>query len=256
MVVAALLAYGRRRSGGSSYTRNRAADRFARTNDNAFLFGVIFDQGIRYEKAWEAPYLLKGRLGHFSMKRLAETSVPEIRRALRGAVEGEALQRFTTRVARWLRASARKLVQDYRSDAGNIWRDCWTAGEVIERLEAFPGIGQKKAHMTARILHEGRARYELARWQAINVAVDVHVKRLFKRTGLVRKATVSEILAAASRVYPRYPGALDWPAWSIGREWCGPKGADCDGKWHPDGRHCPLRRVCPKKSRGRLAVGY
>jgi len=33
------------------------------TNPNAWLFGVIFDQGIPYEKAWAAPYILKRRFG-------------------------------------------------------------------------------------------------------------------------------------------------------------------------------------------------
>lgn len=256
VVVAALLAYGRQPSSGSSYTNNRPAEAFVRRNDNAFLLGVIFDQGIPYEKAWEAPYLLKRRLGHFSMRRLAGSPIPEIRRALRGATEGEALQRFTTKVAWWLRAAARKLIKDYRGDAGNIWQDCWTAGEVIERLDDFPGIGQKKAHMAARILHEERAPHEFVRWQDINVAVDIHVRRVFKRTGLVESAVTSEILAEAARLHPRYPGALDVPAWSIGQGWCGPKRADCGGRQRSDGQPCPLRRVCPKKFLGRLAYGY
>jgi len=255
-VVTALLAYGRRRGGGPAYTGNRAARRFVETDDNAFLFGVIFDQGIPYEKAWEAPYLLKQRLGHFNMRRLAGSSIAKIRQALRGPVKGQALQRFTTRMAKWVKVAARKLVTEYRGDAGNIWRECWIAGEVIERLSHFHGIGQKKAHMAAGILHEGRGPYELDRWRDINVAVDVHVKRVFKRTGLVRYATPRDILRVAAALHPRYPGALDEPAWTIGRDWCGPTRADCDGKQHPRRRRCPLYRVCPKKSRGRLAYGY
>ncbi len=251
-----ILYYGRRGSSGPVYTRNRPANRFVETNDNAFLFGVIFDQGIPAEKAWEAPYLLKQRLRHSSMKKLARSSIPKIRRALRGPTEGRGLQRFTTKVAQWLRTAARKLVNEYRGDAGNIWRDCSTAGEVIERLEAFRGIGQKKAHMAVRILHEGRGPHALARWRDINVAVDVHVKRVFKRAGLVNTAVPGEILAAASRLHPRFPGQLDEATWSIGRNWCGPRRADCGGRRHAEGRPCPLHRVCPKKSRGPLSFGY
>jgi hypothetical protein len=60
-----------------SYTSNRAADRFVRSNSNAWLFGVIFDQGIPYERAWEAPYILKQRLGHLNMKRLAKAQLTQ-----------------------------------------------------------------------------------------------------------------------------------------------------------------------------------
>lgn len=53
-VVEGLLRFGRSRDGGL-YTDDRQADRFIRTNWNAWLVGVIFDQGIPAEKAWEAP---------------------------------------------------------------------------------------------------------------------------------------------------------------------------------------------------------
>jgi hypothetical protein len=66
-----------------------------------------------------------------------------------------------------------KLVEDYDGDASKIWRDCRTAGEVIERLNEFTGISQKKAHMAARILHEEVKSF--SRWSEINVAVDVHL---------------------------------------------------------------------------------
>ena len=157
-------------------------------------------------------------------------------------------------MARWLKAAARKLIDECQGNAGSIWRDCLTAGEVIEWLCEFSGIGQKKAHMMARLLHEDRAGKKFARWRDINVAVDVHVRRVFKRTGLAPSAETAEILAAAMRLHPRYLGALDEPAWRLGLEWCGLR-ADCDGKRHADRRACPIRKVCPQISRGRLDYG-
>jgi uncharacterized HhH-GPD family protein len=255
-VAERLLAYGRTSRGGATYTRHRTAERFIRDNDNAFLFGVIFDQGIPYERAWRAPYVLKQRLGHFSMRRIATSSVPALRRVLRGTTPGGALQRFTTKMAVWLRGSARLLVRDYAGDAGNVWNECSTAGEVIERLDAFPGIGPKKAHMATRILHESRAAHGFRRWSDINVAPDVHVRRVFVRAGLVTRGTYAEVLAVAARLNPRYPGALDEPAWSIGQSWCRPSRPDCDGRTHREGRPCPLRSVCPRTSHSRLTFGY
>jgi uncharacterized HhH-GPD family protein len=236
------------------YTSDPDANRLLRADNNAFLFGVIFDQGISYERAWRAPLMLKRRLGHLNMKKLAGLPIVEIRMAVRGAKKGEALHRFPAKMARWLRAAARKLVGECHGNAGTIWRDCLTAGEAIEWLREFSGIGQKKAHMMARLLHEGRAGKKFARWQDINVAVDVHVRRVFKRRGLAPSGKSSDILSAATRLHPRYPGALDEPAWRLGLEWCGPR-PDCDGKRHTDRKACPVRQVCPRLSRGQLAYG-
>ncbi|MCL4339946.1 MAG: hypothetical protein JRN37_00460 [Nitrososphaerota archaeon] len=34
-----------------------------------FVFGVILDQGIKYEKAWSGPFELTNRLGHLDVKK-------------------------------------------------------------------------------------------------------------------------------------------------------------------------------------------
>jgi hypothetical protein len=39
------------------------SDALIRSNGFAFLLGVLFDQGIRFERAWRAPYELHERLG-------------------------------------------------------------------------------------------------------------------------------------------------------------------------------------------------
>ncbi|MCQ8205435.1 hypothetical protein NP569_24410, partial [Vibrio parahaemolyticus] len=87
----------------------------------------------------------------------------------------------------------------------------------------FPGIGSKKAHMAARELHEHEC--EFYRWDQINMAVDVHVRRVWKRAGLVRDTSTDTITAAATRLRPQYPGELDWPTWLIGMTWCHARGA-------------------------------
>jgi uncharacterized HhH-GPD family protein len=249
-----MLAWHAREAREVDYTSDPQANRLLRADNNAFLFGVIFDQGISYERAWRAPLELKRRLGHLSMKKLARMPIAEIERAVRGARKRKALHRFPAKMARWLKAAARKLVKECHGNAGVIWRDCLTAGEVIEWLHEFSGIGQKKAHMMARLLHEDRAGKKFGRWQDINVAVDVHVRRVFKRTGLAPSGNSSDILSAGTRLYPRYPGALDEPAWRPGLEWCGPR-PDCNGNRHTDRKACPMRQVCPRLSQGRLAYG-
>lgn len=234
-----------------SYTDHKAADKFVRSNSNAFLFAVIFDQGIPYEKAWKAPYLLKHRLGHFDMRRLARMPISRLRRAVKGNRPGEALHRYVNKLPVWLKAAASKLVKEYDGDASTIWNECLTAGEVIERLDEFPGISKKKAHMATRLLHEEDGPY--LRWRDINVAVDVHVRRVWKRAGLSKDLSVEGIMKAAMALKPDYPGALDYPTWMVGMEWCHPRRPDCMGTNQEENRACPLNTVCPKVSVPRAA---
>jgi endonuclease-3 len=42
----------------------------------------------------------------------------------------------------------------------------------------------------------------------------------------------------AREAYPDRPGAIDFPAWLVGRQWCRAGIPDCP--------HCVLTEVCPK----------
>ena len=53
------------------------------------------------------------------------------------------------------------------------------------------------------------------------------------------------IIDKARALVPKYPGALDEPAFEIGRWWCTAKIAYCDDSEEP----CPLTKVCPKLTR-------
>ena len=224
-----------------------AAQRFTEQNYNAWLFGVIFDQQVKAELAWEAPYRLKRRLGTFSMRSISRMPLNTLRRAIKGRRPEKALHRYVNKMAVWLKEAARKLVDEYGGHAENIWSDCRTAGEVVARLSEFKGISQKKAHMAAAMIATWN-RFEGL--DAVNVAVDVHVKRVWKRVGFVRTGTISEILETARRLHPRYPGALDSPTWQIGRRWCHAGRPDCRGT--DAGDPCPLVKLCPRRGKRRL----
>jgi endonuclease III len=212
-----------------------------RTDINSWLFLIIFNQGIRAEDAWAAPVELRRRLGHLNMRRIASMPIARLRRAI---TSPRSLHRYVGKMPRWLKAAAMKIVREYGGDARNIWRECRTAGEVIERLLDFPGIGAKKAHMAARDLHENER--PLRRWSEINVAVDVHVTRVFRRTGLTDRYSPIDVRAAAGRANPSYPGALDAPVFVVGRGWCHAGRPDCRGSLYQPRIPCPLVRSCPK----------
>jgi hypothetical protein len=72
------------------------------------------------------------------------------------------------------------------------------AGEVIERLDVFPGIGAKTSHMACRQLFEDGVG-NFARWDQINVAV-VHIRRVWKRVGLCQDDRTSDASLALRRL--------------------------------------------------------
>ena len=221
------------KSGTVTFTPDPAADALIREDPFAFLLAVISDMGIRAERAWALPYLLRTRLGYLSPGGIAAN--PE---AVRAAVQqAPKLHRFVNIVPDWLVQAAQIVLDRYGGDAGRLWADAPTAVELRRRLEAFPGIGQKKAAMAVEILARdlGQPLRELT---GSDVAYDVHLRRVFLRTGLAEHDEVDHMVAVARALYPDRPGALDLPAWDIGRRWCRPVGPDC--------RACPLNTACPR----------
>jgi uncharacterized HhH-GPD family protein len=218
---------------GGAFTLVPEADELLRERPEAFLIGVLFTQGIPAERAWLAPYLLRQRLGHLDVRRLAaeRDSVAE------AVARPPALHRFKHTLGGWVSDAASRLMEQWEGDASRIWAQGSSAREVTERLTAFSGIGRKKAAMAVEILtrHFGARLVEM---ESGTVAYDTHVRRVFLRSGLVERDTYDEIVAAAARACPAAPGTLDLPSWLVGRQWCHPSRPECDA--------CLLHEVCPR----------
>ena len=199
----------------------------------AFLLGVIFDEGIKAERAWAAPYLLRQRLGHLDPYRMRNEPA-QVREAI---AQRPTLHRYINLMAEAVVRAAARVCDDYDGDTSQIWRTGSTAEQVDERLRAFHRIGQKKAAMAVEIL-VNRYRVPLRDLSGTDIAYDIHIRRVLLRTGIVGVDEPQEMIEAARRLYPERPGLLDLPVWSIGRTWCRPETPDCAG--------CPLDDVCPK----------
>lgn len=218
---------------GGAFTDLPEADALVRSEPNAFLLGVLFTQGIPAERAWAGPYLLRQRLGHLDLVRLAAD-----RAAVAEAVaRPPALHRFKVTLAGWISDAAQILLERYGGSAEAIWRDRPTAAELMTRLQEFPGIGRKKAAMAVELLSRCYGA-EVCALEGGTVAYDTHVRRVFLRSGLIDADTPAEVDRAAREAWPQAPGRLDLPAWLIGREWCRPRDPLCDECWLGD--------VCPR----------
>lgn len=201
-----------------------------------FFYGVIFDQGIIADRAWEAPSKLRQRLGHLDPCKMANMSEEELKKKI--FVPGKSLHRYK-KMANWLIESSKLLVNRYDGDPSKIWNDNPRADDLQRRFAEFKGIAQKKASMATNILvRDYGIPVRNVDYRGIDISSDVHVRRVFLRTGLIDEDDVDAVVAAARKLNPQYPGELDVPTWSIGRRFCHPSGPECD--------LCPLKKVCPK----------
>lgn len=240
-MAAALVAFGEELAAagaaqvGERFSDIPEADDLVKSSPNAFLLGVLFTQGITAERAWAGPWLLRQRLGHLDLRRLADEPAAVAEAFARKPM----LHRFKNTLPRWVSAAAARLLAEYGGDAARIWAPGSHVLEVTERLSAFPGIGRKKAAMAVEILtrHFG---VHVEGMESGRVAYDVHVRRVFLRSGLAEEDTPDAIDAAASAACPRAPGTLDLPAWLVGREWCRPAKPACEA--------CPLGAACPRRT--------
>lgn len=221
------------KSGEPFFTPNELANRFLIQNPFAFLLAVIFDQGIVAERAWAAPYELARRLGHLDPYRLGE----DLAGIAKAVATPPMLQRFVNTIPPWIASAAWRVVRDYGGDAGRIWSDEPTADEVERRLRAFDGIGQKKAAMAVEML-ERDLKVPIKALHGTDIAYDVHVRRVFLRTGLADRDDRDHMVAQGRLLNPSRPGAIDFPMWLVGRRWCRPGVPSCP--------ECALFAVCPR----------
>ena len=205
----------------------------------AFLIAVAFDRGMPWEKAWQIPTKIKiDQRGKLDPEELAEMGEDELEALLKrlpitpryGEKQG----------AETLSDAARLVAQRFGGDAKAIWRD--SSPCVVERtLQEIRGIGPGIASMATRILHQEFGCFSKEQEREIDVKPDVHLKRVFKRTGLSESDSEREVRLAARCLNPEFPGQLNRPAWWIGRNRCHPRPRtpDCD--------HCRLDEVCAKR---------
>jgi uncharacterized HhH-GPD family protein len=217
----------------ANYAPDPEADAFLRSDPFAFLIAVVFAQNIRAERIWSAPWLLRGRLGHLDPERLVAD--PE---AVREAIARRpSLHRYVVNVPRWVVSAAQRVLDDHDGRAERLWDDEPTALELRARLERYDGISQKKAAMAVEIL-ERDLQVPIRDLGGSDVAFDVHLRRVFLRSGLAELDDRAHMVDQARRAHPDRPGALDLPAWHVGRTWCRPRVPKCE--------ECPLGEVCPR----------
>lgn len=201
---------------------------------NAFIIGLISDQSVKAEIAWSLPYKLANRLGTFDFNEIIKKyDATNIETAIK---EKPALHRYPNRMSLYIYEAIKRIISNYNSKAENIWNGK-TAEQIVNELEQFKGISHKKASLGTLILVRDLCANIIDK-ENIDIAYDIHIRRLFLRLGLVDEDIQEKVLEAAKKLYPDFPGKLTTAFWTLGREVCRPTDPAC--------LICPLFEVCDK----------
>lgn len=220
------------------FTGNTAADELINDLENyphAYVIACIMDRQVKAEVAWLIPYELSKKLGGFSFKKLKDLSPSAVGKLLS---KPKPLHRFPNKMGKDLYLAIQLIKDQYKGDASAIWNDMPNSAEVVYRFMQFQGVGPKIATMATNILAR-RFKIKFSDYYSIDISVDIHIRRVFQRLGLVSEsASTEELIYRARSLSPEFPGMLDFPCWEIGREWCRPQKRHCE--------KCYMEKVCPK----------
>ncbi len=207
---------------------------FILNNLNAFVIGLISDQSVKAEIAWSLPYKLFSRIGYFDFDKILNNfDVISLENIIK---QYPSLHRYPARMANYIYSAMKDIVELYDGKSENIWENK-TAQEIVESFEKFKGISHKKASLGTLILVRDLDANILDK-ENIDIAYDIHIRRLFLRIGLVDEDSQEQILNEARKLHPEFPGRLTTAFWTLGRELCRPTDPAC--------LICPLYEYCDK----------
>ncbi len=136
-------------SGTLYVTGDPKSDAFLNNNGLALMIGMLLDQQVPMEWAFNGGPTLKKRLGHLNAKRIAEMDPDEF---LQVCLEKPAIHRFPAAMAKRIQGMCAIIVRDYKGKAENIWADVTTAEQLYQRLRTLPGYGDEKAQIFIALL--------------------------------------------------------------------------------------------------------
>lgn len=130
------------------------ADRILTEHPFALLTGMLLDQQIPMEVAFDGPRKIVERLGTMDPATIAATD-PEEFIAL--CATPPAVHRFPKSMGQRVHDLATAVVQDYDGDAAALWTEGDPDGKVVlKRLKALPGFGDQKAKIFLALLGKQR----------------------------------------------------------------------------------------------------
>ena len=211
------------------------AESVIRTNPYAFAMAVCLDRGTKADIIWTIPYFILQEIGHLDPYKINQLSIEGL------AVIVDRLPkrpRYRTAAPRTIKELTNLVVTAYGGDASLIWGGK-SAFEVKSVFQSIYGVGQGIANMSVLLIEQAYdIQFPDLDRRFMDIKPDVHTMRVLYRLGASDEIAEHAAISAAREVSPDYPGAIDGPLWTIGREYCHSQNPACGG--------CPMRDVCGK----------
>jgi len=96
------------------------SDALLNANGTALLIGMLLDQQVPMEWAFNGAFTLKNRLGHIDPKKIAAMSPDDF---LALCVDKPAIHRFPKAMAQRIHAMCGIIATQYKNKGENIWND-------------------------------------------------------------------------------------------------------------------------------------
>jgi uncharacterized HhH-GPD family protein len=130
-------------------TGDDAADALLNSDGTALLIGMLLDQQVPMEWAFNGPARLRERLGHLDASSIADLDVDEF---VAVCAEKPAIHRFPASMGRRIHELCEVLDEHYGGRGQNLWRDVTTGAALYDRLRALPGFGDEKTKIFVALL--------------------------------------------------------------------------------------------------------
>ncbi len=202
-------------------------------NSFAFISACSLDRGTKAEIIWTIPYWIYQQVGHYDPIKFRSMTLDQITSLLDYLPQKP---RYTNDAPRTFQDICRIVVDEFSGVAENIWNNR-SAMDVKRTLLRVHGVGSGIANMSL-VLIESAYNIIFPDHDLMDIKPDVHTMRVLYRLGVSPAKNEYEAMRAAQHLSPDFPGLIDGPLWSIGRNWCHPTNPDCPS--------CPLTACCER----------
>jgi len=201
----------------------------------AFALAGVLDRGIKSELIWTIPYYIKKQLGELNPHFFANASIEDLQEIFQKLPKKP---RYINDAPHTVRGLCEIIVNECNGQAQKLWENK-SSKAVKATFERIYGVGPGIASMIILLLERWfKVHFDDIDHRNMDVKPDVHIIRVFQRLGFISEPNSDAAIKASRRLNPDYPGALDSPAWVIGRNWCTAFISKCN--------RCPVNEVCPK----------
>ena len=130
--------------------QNDAADALLTENPLALLIGMVLDQQVPLEWAFQGPYELSQRLnGKLDANEIAGMDPDKLVGVF---VQKPALHRYPASMAARVQELCRLIAEEHDGDATAVWRGADNGQELYKAIKALPGFGEQKARIFVALL--------------------------------------------------------------------------------------------------------